>query len=274
MLRKLMKYELQATARLMLPLYLVVLLLAVGARFATMFLDATLDLPTVLDGVLQFISVLVVIGFVLGLIAAFAAAFVLMIVRFSSNLLGDEGYVMFTLPVSDHQLVWAKLLVSTLWFLGAAVVDVLAGLLLVVDHVFFADLNTLFRILMEKFGGTYLAQGGLFAAEGLVLVIVASFALCLTFYTPLSIGHSFGKHKMLLSVAFFCVIQIGVDIVSTVLLVAVSLALDSVADFLSAQTPVTFAHYAMWTAILGAALYGAVLYIINHIMLRKRLNLE
>lgn len=273
MLRKLIKYEVQATARLMLPLYLIVLLLGVGARLATRFLDAALDLPAVWDGVLHFISILVVIGFALGVIAAFAAAFVLMIVRFSSNLLGDEGYVMFTLPVSDHQLVWAKLLVSTLWFLGAAVVDALAALILVVDHVFFADLNTLAHVLVEKYGG-YLSQCGIFVVEGLLLVIVASFALCLTFYTPLSIGHSFGKHKMLLSVAFFCVIQIGVDIVSTVFLVAAAPGLEAAADFLAGQTPAVFAHGTMGVAILSTALYGAVLYLVNHIMLRKRLNLE
>ena len=40
---------------------------------------------------------------------------------------------MFTLPVSTHQLVWAKLITSVVWFLGAAVIDVLALLALVVN---------------------------------------------------------------------------------------------------------------------------------------------
>lgn len=39
-----------------------------------------------------------------------------MVVRFRNNLMTDEGYLMFTLPVSVHQLLWSKLLVSMLWF--------------------------------------------------------------------------------------------------------------------------------------------------------------
>ena len=35
----------------------------------------------------------------------------------TSNLLGDEGHVMFTLPVSIHQHIWAKTLVAVFWVL-------------------------------------------------------------------------------------------------------------------------------------------------------------
>lgn len=274
MLRKLLKHELRATARWMLPLYLIVLILSVGARFSTAWLDTAPDLPPVLAGLLNAVSVVVVMGFSLGLIAVFAAALILMIQRFRSNLLGDEGYVMFTLPVSAHQLVWSKLLVSTLWFAGAAVVDILAMLILVLNRAFFLDLQELFPALMQYFNSYYAAHGTLIVVEGLLLCVVLSFALCLIFYAPLAIGHSFDKHKMLLSVVFFVVIQIAIDLIGSALLQVFSAGLDHFGDFLTAQSPMAATHAALWVCILMTAVYAAVLYGIDHWMLSKRLNLE
>ena len=66
------------------------------------------------------------VAFVLALLATFIVAVVLAVFRFRKNLLTDEGCVMFTLPVSPHSLVCSKLIVSTVWFLGAVVIDVVA----------------------------------------------------------------------------------------------------------------------------------------------------
>ena len=49
-----------------------------------------------------------------------SAVFVL--TRFYKGLLGDEGYIMFTLPASVHQHVWSKLIVSAVWFIATGVV--------------------------------------------------------------------------------------------------------------------------------------------------------
>ncbi len=86
MLRKLIKYEFRATARGNAPLYLVTIVLAL----------LTGGLP--------------VAGAGHGrhdhggdLLATFIVAVVLAVFRFRKNLLTDEGYVMFTLPVSPPQ---------------------------------------------------------------------------------------------------------------------------------------------------------------------------
>lgn len=106
MLRKLLKQEFRATARVMLPLYLVTFLLALAVRLGIFFSqNASLTegvggvtLRTVLLG-------LSITGFVSACIATFLVALIQAVLRFRSNLLGDEGYVMFTLPASTHQLV-------------------------------------------------------------------------------------------------------------------------------------------------------------------------
>lgn len=274
MLRKLMKHELRASARLMLPLYLVVLLLSVGACFSTAWLDTAPTLSPVLEKLLNLVSILVVMGFVVGLIAVFVVALVLMIQRFRSNLLGDEGYVMFTLPVSTHQLVWSKLLISTLWFAGAAIVDILALLILAADQSFFRNLQEILHWMPENFTGYAAAHSVLAVVEVILLCVAVAINLCLEFYTPLSIGHSFDRHKMLLSVVFFFVIQTASQMVGGILLFASTPTLSAANHFMNTQPPEMTLHAALWFAILVTAVYSAVLYVINHQMLSKKLNLE
>ena len=105
MLRKLIKYEFRATARVMLPLYLVTIVLALLTRGASLWLElATADM-TMGESILGFLAGLVAVAFVLALLATFIVAVVLAVFRFRKNLLTDEGYVMFTLPVPPHSLV-------------------------------------------------------------------------------------------------------------------------------------------------------------------------
>ena len=103
MLRKLIKYEFRATARVMLPLYLVTIVLALLTRGTSLWLElATADM-TMGESILGFLAGLVAVAFVLALLATFIVAVVLAVFRFRKNLLTDEGYVMFTLPVSPPQ---------------------------------------------------------------------------------------------------------------------------------------------------------------------------
>ena len=140
MLRKLLKQEFRATARVMLPLYLVTFVLALAVRLVLLLSQNQVLLDSVGGRTLRAILLGVsVTAFVVAAIATFLAALIQAVLRFRSNLLGDEGYVMFTLPVSTHQLVWAKLITSAVWFLGAAVIDALALLALVVNLGMFQE---------------------------------------------------------------------------------------------------------------------------------------
>ena len=281
MLRKLMKQEFRATARLMLPLYLAVILLGVGSKFAEMVLNSAdtggvlvgLGMPGQISGILDVLSVIVVAGFVIALIAVFAVAFVLMILRFRNNLLGDEGYVMFTLPVSVHQLVWAKLIVSLVWFVGALVVDGVAILLVLLgDEV---TISEVFRVIGTFFSQfTPLDAGHLvgYSVETILLGVVLCFCVCLEFYAAMSIGHSFARHKGLLSVAFFFAIQTATQILSSLPLLAGD-SLSGVIEHLS-FSDAGMVHAVLIGILLANIVYAAVLYFITTYMLKNRLNLE
>ena len=100
MLRKLLKHEFRATARIMLPLFGLLVLASVGAN---------LSIRGMLDSDSTFLSTLgtiLIMLFTVAIVAVGIMAFILMINRFYKNLLQDEGYVMMTLPVSIHQQIW------------------------------------------------------------------------------------------------------------------------------------------------------------------------
>lgn len=275
MLIKLMKHEFRATARVMLPLYLVTILLALMTRASALWTKMVTFEGLTGQSFLALLSGIIAVGFSLALIATFVVAVVLTIQRFRSNLMADEGYVMFTLPVSTHSLVWSKLIVSTVWFLGAVIIDIVAVMTLVADLAMFQELGRVFAEISQQLTAYNLGNGILFLVELVVLFVVVCLAACLDFYAPLAIGHSFAQHKMLLSVAFFFAIQVATQIISGTLLMAGVPFLDSLSIWLSSQVqPMAAAHGVMWGTILITAIYGAILYCLTIRMLHRRLNLE
>ena len=274
MLRKLLKHEFRATARVMIPLYLITVLLAVLTRATALWAEMVTFDGMLGRNFLALLSGIIIFGFVLALIATFVVAVILAILRFRSNLMADEGYVMFTLPVSTHTLVWSKLIVSAVWFLGAVVVDVLSLLALVANVEMFWELGRVFQEIADQWNAYYVGNGVAFLVECLLLFLVFCVVACLEFYTPLAIGHSFAQHKMLLSVAFFFAIQVVTQIVSGMLLFAGIPMLDSMDGWLNSLTPATAIHGFMWGSILISAIYGAILYCITIRMLHRHLNLE
>ena len=135
MLGKLIKYEFRATRRTMLPLYAALLCVALLTRLSM----SALSVPGggAHHGFLNFVAG--IMGMLFGLLT-FALGFItlfLMAQRFQKNLLGDEGYISFTLPVTVSQNIAAKLMVSCVWFFSSFVAEVLAILILTVNARFF-----------------------------------------------------------------------------------------------------------------------------------------
>ena len=107
MLGKLLKQDFRATARIMLPLYVAVPVLGLFTNLITHLCENQ-------DGFLiNAISMLVSFVFSLSLIAAVVTTIVLMVLRFYRNLMTDEGYLMFTLPVSTTELIFSCLLYTS-----------------------------------------------------------------------------------------------------------------------------------------------------------------
>ncbi len=268
MLGKLLKQDFRATARIMLPLYVAVPVLGLFTNLITHLCENQ-------NGFLiRAISALVSFVFSLSLIAAVVTTIVLMVLRFYRNLMTDEGYLMFTLPVSTTELIFSKLIVSVVWFLGTFAVDAL-GLLLSGMLGSYEDIVR-FRFAFT-FGAPYSmptitqAQAGWLTVGVVVLVVLCGLALCLMTYAAMAIGQSFKKNKGLMSVVFFFVLWIGTRIVLTLIFGAFYWPATSAVNTMTVLQ-------ALWT-VLGCACVGALafcvgFFFLTHGMLRKHLNLQ
>ncbi len=271
MLRKLMKHEFRATSRTMLPLFLILLGTSVGANLSVRgLLDTDSRFLNLLGGLL-------ISAFSVAICAVVIMSMVVMVQRFYKNLLQDEGYVMMTLPVNVHQHVWAKLIVSAVWFALTLLVVFLASLITAFDISVVADVFAGIKEVLGVLISDFNLNWPLIAVEMLLLCFLGCCAICLNFYAALAAGHSFPNHKMALSVALFFGIQFLSNLILGTLL---NLLSELQFDYWLAQIMdfslhgMAAIHLGLWFSMACVVAYGAVYYFVTIFFLKRRLNLE
>ena len=274
MLRKLIKHEFRATGRVMLPLFLVLLVTSVGANFSVRgMLDTRYK-------VLDVLGSLLVMAFAVAIFGVCVMSVVLMIRRFYKNLLQDEGYVMMTLPVSVHQHIWSKLIVSAVWFALTLIVVGLACLIMAADvgviHQIAEGFGELLGELYRHLTAYYAVNGTALAVEFLVMCFVGCCAMCLQFYASLAIGHSFSSHKMAWSVLWFFVMLFAAQFLggSGIVLLDETWLHHLLLGWTDNISGMAAMHLSLICLIAGEVLYGAIFYFLTTYFLKRRLDLE
>ena len=277
MLGKLMKHEFRATARIMLPVMGAMAALALLANLSIRGLAGNLsDVP-----MLRILFVLIIIFFGAAVVATVVMSLVIMVSRFYRNLLKDEGYLMFTLPVSVHELIWSKLIVSLVWFLatGLLIFLVMALMALNLSHT---NLEMILKQLpswSEIIG--WLDQAGVrgqvitFLVQTVLGTLIGILAACLHFYAAMALGHMFSKDKVLLSIVFFVGISFAFNLMEMGYgVVGFGLSDLENLDMSSGREGLAFVSNVIWHGIGLSAVQAAVLYLAAFLGLKKGLNLE
>ena len=226
MLGKLLKYELKASARTLLPLYAGTLLIALicGVSMAVQTSNMNKFHQSMADGVAVTFSsfsnpvdgdLYTFIGFGMLLVFAFCVAVTVLTImsvvqRFNHGIAGNEGYLMFTLPVKHETLLASKLLGALLWSLASLLVFFLVGVLiggpsLFVEREFF-DWAFFWERVQELFRYYNPLPSMLLTAVNAVLSLVS---VILTIYLSIMIGQmeQFNKYRVAVAVAAFFVIH-------------------------------------------------------------------
>ncbi len=273
MLGKLIKHEFRATARVMLPVILALLVVSVMANFGIRYSDRSGSGSS--GAVLDVLSTLSIVLFAVGIVAVIIVAVVLMVQRFRQNLLGDEGYVMHTLPVSVHSLLWSKLIVSAVWYLATIAAIFLAAMSAAMNIELLKEIGQFFKKFLDMFS----LDSTTMALEIAVLFFLGCIASCLLFYASLATGHGFANRKMLFSIVALFGFSIVLEIVTGLINRGFS-ALGWQLPFydrIDPMAPNSFTlkfHLDFGYAALSLILYSAIFYVITVFNLKKRLNLE
>ena len=213
MLGKLMKYDLRSGIRTFALIWI---------GLAALAAINGLTLRIAFDGDIQselanfIITVLPMVLLVALYVAMGIFMLVFIINRFYKGLLGDEGYLMFTLPVSVSEHIGSKLLTSMIFQIGSFAVAVLSGglLLAVLTPPNFSDVAQAFQE-----AGRYLrvnplpAGTGWVVAEFIVYTLIAAAVSILQIYTAISIGHLAKKNRGWLALLAYIGISIAFSII-------------------------------------------------------------
>lgn len=279
MLGKLLKYETKATAKWFLPMYIGIVLFAIINRISIELnnFDIYSDhYNGILDQVLQFVQAMMMFLYVIIIFATFVLTFFIALQRFYKNLLGDEGYLMFTLPVKASSHIQSKLLVSVFWTLCSVIVTICSVMILVVNHNFIDGFMEFWRelksILFTELGFNSVAM----VIELVVLCLISLFSGILMFYASMAVGHAFGKHRILYSFIAYVVFYIIQEAIMSILMVIATLFMDGgTIDFfyIESNIPGFFHAIIILSCLLSLAL-GIGYYFITRYVLSKKLNLE
>ena len=225
------------------------------------------------------------------LVALYVAMGIFMLVfiinRFYKGLLGDEGYLMFTLPVSVSEHIGSKLLTSMIFQIGSFAVAVLSGglLLAVLAPVNLREITAAVRDMTDYLAGNPLPAGtGWLIAEFAVYMLIAAAVTILQIYTAISIGHLAKKNRGWFALLAYVGISIAFSIIMNG---CMSLLLQSDAfpnvllnwEFCLDDTGWHVQGVGMMASALGiyiglALLEGTGFFFATRAILSKRLNLE
>ena len=190
----LVRYEFKNVNKWYLALYGAVLALSVliGAQASSL---KSIDTPN------QQMIMLVFLGLVFGglLITLSISTLILIIRCFKGSVYDRQGYLTLTLPVSEHQIILAKLLGAFIWSLASSLVFILSiYIILVLTGANFLDifsLEYLFKFYMDSFW------------LSVISFILSTVAGILCIYLAISIGQLFNEYRTALAVLAYIVIQ-------------------------------------------------------------------
>lgn len=268
MLGKLLKYELKATSRVFIPLYIAILVVSIVNG-----LSLNLEILNI-----QGLATIVLMCLFISL---FVITIVVTIQRFNKNLLKDEGYLMFTLPVSSKHLVLSKYLTSLIWTFLSFVVAFLSFTIIFMiptykyfDFSYFInEFNLLFSNMLNL---NILGQ----FIKIILLMIISYTIFIFNVYLALSVGQLpiFNRFRNVSSFIGFLVINLLISYAQNI----VSLFVNDASVNIEAIDNINYAINSV-TSIVSKGLNIAiviniiiilVLFVATTYILDKKLNLE
>ena len=195
----LVRYEFKNVNKWFLALYAAVLSLSVIIGIQGSSLSSTYYQD---KGVVMLVFLSLVFG---GLVITLSiSTLILIIQRFKGSVYDRRGYLTLTLPVSEHQILSAKLLGAFVWSLASTVVFLFSLYIIIVYPG--AYLSTFAEYILKNY------QDNFWLA--LISYIFNTLASILCIYLSISIGQLFNEYRTALAVVAYIAIQIVLGFVT------------------------------------------------------------
>ena len=191
----LVRYEFKNVNKWFLALYAAVLSLSVIIGIQGSSLSSTYYQD---KGVVMLVFLSLVFG---GLVITLSiSTLILIIQRFKGSVYDRRGYLTLTLPVSEHQILSAKLLGAFVWSLASTVVFLFSLYIIIIMVYPGAYLSTFAEYMLKNY------QDNFWLA--LISYIFNTLASILCIYLSISIGQLFNEYRTALAVVAYIAIQV------------------------------------------------------------------
>ena len=175
------------------------------------------------------------------------ATIFLIIRRFKGSVYDRQGYLTLTLPVSEHQIIIAKLLGGLVWSILSYIVFILSILIIFFLTPIEKDFTALYNFISP-----YLSYGWLYA----VSLLVGSISWILSIYLAISIGQLFNEYRTAMGILAYIVISIVIGYITF---------------FLRIENDI---HTMIGVEILRDLVLSTIYYLGTYYILKNKVNLQ
>lgn len=264
MLSKLMKYELKATARIFLPLFALIIPMSLLTKVFLHTTADSFDIPRMIT-----MSVYVIL-----IVALFVMTLIVTIQRFYRNLLGDEGYLSFTLPVKTHTHIDAKLLATLIWVVVSTLIAALSIFILAADGQTLPRFGNWWVKYVNPFLSKYGAQVWIAVIEGIILMLVSTLCQTAEIYAAITVGNLSSKHKLIAGIGAYIGFGVVMQTISSILVDVFKPHFENFFTRANFDNPFPALNYILLIILLGQLVYLGIFYFLTEWLLSRKRNLE
>lgn len=286
MIKKLINFEFRSSFRLLLVIWaallamtvLMCILLKVSGLSSYQNMIHSAQALEMVSGIIRTISWILYVALFSALVVLTVAV---VIARFYRGLLGDEGYLMHTLPVKEWQLITAKGITATCAVLGS----ILVGILSIVLIVNVGNALNVFEVLTDI--GKAVGQEPVLLLLGIELLLLAVLGVLKSIYqiyASISIGQLSGRHRILASVGAYIGITVVLSILAGIIvfLGTITGVGESIGSWFEAHSAIITqdgmagfgpSQLVLLLTFLAEAIQLAAFHVVSERLLTKRLNL-
>ena len=267
MVKKLIKYDFASYMRLLIPIQLAVLGIAVINRIVQLFENYDNEVYGIIFG-----SSLGL--YIISIVVALVLTTIIAIVRFYQGMYSNEGYLSHTLPVTPTQHIFSKLIVSMLFELGTLFTVFVSFCIATLGEMnieIFKAAGFLFGKAFERLHWNF----PFYIAEFVLLMIIAFAAAMLKLYFCISVGQLAQKKKILLAVGVYFGIYIITQIIGTVFIVFVTLNPDlfeRLGEWIEKNIELFWHISTIGSAVISLVI-GSVYFLLTRFIMSRKLNL-
>lgn len=287
MLKKLLKHEWKTCSKILFPINLVIIILTlIGCLFlSTSIFENKAALP---------LSLFLLLLYVFSLITLGTVTLIYVYVRFYKNLFTAEGYLMFTLPATQMQLMHSKLIVGYLWLIintaltffsiislgfvaGCQIADTdsleswffsASTSVTTMDGTVYQDLS-----FQEAFGYT----PGVFLLLCLIMLFINCFSSLTMGYASILLGQLVEKYKLAAAIGFYIAFYLVNQIISSITMILpniISITESAVSEADNLIFLSSFYRNLMPSSIITQLVMGIIFYLVTFLLMRRKVNLD